>query len=48
MYIQNQPIYLQEQINKTFGEENIIKEIHQNYNMVTEETIRGINFVFTD
>ena len=33
MYIQNPPIHLQEQINRVFGEENIIKEIHQNYNI---------------
>ncbi len=46
MYIQNPPIHLQEQINRAFREENIIKEIHQNYNMVTEETIRKINSEF--
>ena len=46
MYIQNPPIHLQEQIKWVFGEENIIKEIHQNYNMVTEEIIRGINIEF--
>ena len=46
MYIQNPPIHLQEQIKRVFGEENIIKEIHQNYNMVTEEIIRGINIEF--
>ena len=46
MYIQNPPIHLQEQINRVFGDMNIIEEIHQKYNVVTEETIREINTQF--
>ena len=46
MYIQNPPIHLQEQIKRAFGDLNIIEEIPQKYNMVTEKTIRSINIEF--
>ena len=44
--IQNPPIHLQEQIKRAFGDLNIIEEIPQKYNMVTEKTIRSINIEF--
>ena len=43
MYIQNPSIHLQEQIKRAFGDSNIIEEIHQKYEMVTEKIIRSIN-----
>ena len=46
MYIQNPPIHLQEQIKRAFGDLNIIEEIPQKYNMVTDKTIRSINIEF--
>lgn len=46
MYIQNPPIHLLEQLNRVYGSMHIISEIHQAYNIVTEETIRTINDEF--
>ena len=43
MYIQNPSIHLQEQTKRAFGDSNIIEEIHQKYEMVTEKIIRSIN-----
>lgn len=48
MYIQNPPIHLQEQIKRVFGDSDIIKEIHQDYNTVTEKTIREIYTEFDE
>lgn len=46
MYIQNPPIHLKEQIYRVYGVPELIDEIHQNYNVVTEETIVRINKEF--
>ena len=46
MYIQNPPIHLQEQIKRAFDSTGIVEEIHQNYNVITEKTIKEINADF--
>ncbi|PNV63195.1 AAA family ATPase [Clostridium sp. chh4-2] len=42
MFIQNPPIHLQEQINRVFGDKNIIQSKHQEYSILTKDAIRQI------
>lgn len=42
MYIQNPPIHLLEQLNRVYGDKNIIQNEHQKYSILTAELMRVI------
>ncbi|MEG0959977.1 MAG: AAA family ATPase [Erysipelotrichaceae bacterium] len=42
MYIQNPPLHLLEQLNRVYGDKDIIQNEHQKYSVLTADTIRKI------